>query len=104
MSTLIHKEFKTFVIKQIKDHETMMVNKRRMEVSILPEFNQLFKKTEFYSSMSSVYPNMHRGERSIWQAFSSRQKEKVLGDRKRRHYGKCKQAYEGERHHGQESR
>ena len=50
MNTLITEDFKGFVFDVVKRNEKMIVKKKKLEVDLLPEFAEVFNKTDIYSS------------------------------------------------------
>ena len=66
VSTLINQKFKSFVMKKAKENDKMVVNKKKLEVKLVPEFAALFRKTDSLSSNVFILILCYRGKRKIW--------------------------------------
>ena len=58
----------------------MVVNKKKLEVKVAPEFSAMFKKSDTLSSKRCSLKSTYRRERKICQTFSTRTKEEILGN------------------------
>ena len=66
VNTLINQEFKSFVMKKVKENDKMVVNKKKLEVKVVPEFAALFRKTDSLSSNVFKLILCYRGKMKIW--------------------------------------
>ena len=66
VSTLINQEFKSFFMKKVKENYKMVVNKKKLEMKVVPEFAALLRKTDSLSSNVLILILCYRGKRKIW--------------------------------------
>ena len=61
----MNQEFKTFVLKKVRENEKMVIIKKKLEVKVAPEFANLFRKTDMLSSKASILITWYKGKEKI---------------------------------------
>ena len=78
---LIPKEFKEYIMEKIDKNEQEYAIKKRMKVTVVSEFYNLFNKSEQMSSTISSWSKFNRRERQICKVNRIGKEEEALGDR-----------------------
>ena len=53
-------------MKKVKENDKMVVNKKKLEMKVVPEFAALLRKTDSLSSNVLILILCYRGKRKIW--------------------------------------